>query len=333
MILLLTCGDDPSADLVAAHLTARRVPFARFDDADFPAQAKLSVSYNPTKGLTYKLTTSTSTIDLSDIQVAWDHRPGTPQPDPALSSMSRRFSSRESGEFIDDVWRSLDCTWFPAHKDVVLRAQHKASQLARAQAIGFEVPPTLITNNPAEFLAFRRRYSGPIISKVFHNSIQYPANDPAEPHAFTCMTNVVSNRDLGYISAIRHSPVIFQAYVPKQLELRVTVVGSQVLTAAIHSQRTHRTTHDWRRADLLHTRYAPFDLPREIESLCLRLVQDLGLHFGAIDLILTPDNRYVFLEINPSGQWRWVEKMSGLPISSAIADFLISANQPALTTA
>jgi hypothetical protein len=49
--------------------------------------------------------------------------------------------------------------------------------------------------------------------------------------------------------------------------------------------------------------------------------------------VLTPDGRYVVLEINPNGQYLWIEKATGLPISDAICDFLMapatSQNWPA----
>jgi len=332
MILLLSYPDDPMVELVARRLEARGARFFRFDEAQFPERARISARYSIGRGLTYELQVDGQSIDLGEIQTAWDHRPGPCEPSAALDPTARRFAARQSQQFLDDVWRTLECRWMPAHKDIVLRWQHKASQLALAQSLGFEIPHTLITNDPSELLEFHREQSGRIVSKVYHRNIQQPQMGEAqmgeaggagsEPCAYVCMTQIVSNRDLGYASSIRHAPVIFQSYVRKQIELRVTVVGQKVLTAAIHSQATHRTRHDWRHADLQHTRYTPYTLPAEIETRCLELVARMGLCFGTIDLVLTPEGRYVFLEINPSGQWRWVETMSGLPIADSIAELL-----------
>ena len=137
-------------------------------------------------------------------------------------------------------------------------------------------------------------------------------------------TEIVSRRDVGYTDSVRYVPVLFQAYVPKRVELRVTVVGQQVFAAEIHSQASHRTRHDWRRYDFFKTIYLPHELPREVERRCLQLVERLGLCYGAIDMILTPDNHYVFLEINPNGQYLWIENETGLAISDALCDLLIS---------
>lgn len=323
MILLLTCPNDPSADLVAERLRARGARFVRYDDAQFPAASRIVVRYSNERGLTHELRVGDETIDLGDISAAWDHRPGPPSVPADLPEATRRRAVEQCQQFLDDVWRTLDCRWMPAQKDVVLRAQYKASQLKIAQAVGFDIPQTLMTNDPAEFRTFHRNLDGRIISKVFHRGVLLPEDDPGETSAFQCMTQIVSNREVGYAASIRFCPVIFQEYVPKALELRVTVVGRRVLAVAIHSQATNRTRHDWRHADLAHTRYRPYALPAEVETRCLALVERLGLCFGAIDLVLTPDGRYVFLEINPSGQWRWVEHLSGVPIADSIAELLI----------
>src|SRR5262249_21476922 len=127
---------------------------------------------------------------------------------------------------------------------------------------------------------------------------------------------------VAYAAAIEYSPTIFQGYVPKRVELRITVVGERVFPAEIHSQQTQHTKHDWRRYDLDNTPHFPHDLPCEIRERCVSLVKRLDLCYGAIDMVLTPDGRYVFLEINPSGQYMWIEAQTGLPISAAIADLL-----------
>ena len=93
-------------------------------------------------------------------------------------------------------------------------------------------------------------------------------------------------RDVGYAASIEYCPVIFQAYVPKRFELRITVVGQQVFAAEIHSQQTHHTRHDWRRYDLSNTPHFPHALPEEVQQLCVRLVERLELCYGAIDMIL-----------------------------------------------
>jgi glutathione synthase/RimK-type ligase-like ATP-grasp enzyme len=136
-------------------------------------------------------------------------------------------------------------------------------------------------------------------------------------------THPVRRRDAAGYQALRHAPLILQEYVPKEVELRITVVGERVFAAEIRSQASRVTQHDWRHYDNERATYAPSALPADVEQRCVRLVQALGLCFGAIDLIVTPEGEYVFLEINPNGQWAWVESLTGLPIADAVAELLM----------
>jgi glutathione synthase/RimK-type ligase-like ATP-grasp enzyme len=136
------------------------------------------------------------------------------------------------------------------------------------------------------------------------------------------MTEPVRPRDLVHAEDLRLCPIITQAAIPKALELRATVVGDEVLTVAIHSQQTRHTRHDWRRFDHDRTPITRYALDPVSQQRCRDLVRQLGLAYGAIDLILTPDGRIVFLEINPNGQYLWLELLGGVPISDSVARWL-----------
>jgi glutathione synthase/RimK-type ligase-like ATP-grasp enzyme len=106
------------------------------------------------------------------------------------------------------------------------------------------------------------------------------------------------------------------------MEIRVTVVDERVFAAEIHSQVPRPTQHDWRRYDPFSTPVHPHPLPAAEAERCARLLRRLGLRYGAIDLVLTPEGQYVFLELNSNGQYLWVERRTRLPISEAIAELL-----------
>ena len=119
------------------------------------------------------------------------------------------------------------------------------------------------------------------------------------------------------MESLRACPSIWQEYISKHVEIRATVFGHTVLAAEIHSQQSETSRHDWRRYDLEHTPYLPHVLPAEMQAKCIKLLQTFGLFYGAIDLIRTADGTYVFLEVNPFGQWAWVQDLCGLPIAEA----------------
>ncbi len=320
MILILTQLLDPHADYVGQKLQERGADFVRLNPAQFPSQAAVSLSYSSTGHARYTLRMGEESIDLNCVEAVWYRRPEPPIPHEEITDkLSRQYVEEECKTFLNDAWNSLDCLWLPASPSVIRRAELKAFQLKIAGALGFELPPTLFTNSPQDFLDFYRQHNGHIVCKLAGTSFFHLAGT-----AFNRYTQVVSKRDVGYVRGVRYCPIIFQAYVPKRLELRITVVGREVFAAEIHSQQSNHTRHDWRRYDFYETPYLPHELPQDVGHRCLQLLERLGLSYGGIDMVLTPDGRYVFLEINPNGQYLWVEYMTGLPISDAICDLLMS---------
>ena len=318
MILVVTSPDDRTASVVVDKLRHRGADVRRFNPADFPSQASLSLSFDDAGRSFAALCADGERIDLRRLDAVWFRRPEAPVPhDEIRDPPMRRYLAEDCAQYVHDVWNSLHCLCVPAVPLVLARAELKASQLEVARTLGFEVPPTLVSNDPDEFLEFYRRHNGRIISKL--------CGPPFNRHFGEQLgryTEMVSPRDAGHAASIRFAPVIFQAYVQKRVELRITVVGRRVFAAEIHSQASRRTRTDWRRYDLANTPHRPHDLPRDVERRCVQLVERLGLCYGAIDMVLTPDGRYVFLEINPNGQFLWIEQMTDLPISDAIADLL-----------
>lgn len=89
--------------------------------------------------------------------------------------------------------------------------------------------------------------------------------------------------------------------------------------------KVRSTRYDWRKRGVaLLNAWQPYTLPAEIEQKLLKLMNHFNLHYGAIDVIVTPDDRYVFLEVNPVGEFFWLELCPGLPISRAIANLLLT---------
>jgi glutathione synthase/RimK-type ligase-like ATP-grasp enzyme len=324
MILILTDEImDDHTQCVSQKLRERRADVRVFNPGTFPARAQLSITYSPAGETCRRFHTEMGDIDLDDCRAVWFRRPDQPKADARITNpTARRMVELDSKQVLQNLYDSMECFWLPGAPAMLGRTQLKVAQLKLAGQLGFELPPTLISNSPADFLEFYRAHNGEIISKLAGLSFFDTFGTRLGRY-----TELVSPRDVAYAPGVRFCPMIFQAYVAKRLELRITVVGDQVFAAEIHSQQTNRTRHDWRRYDLEETPHLPHSLPEAISRLCVRLVRRMGLSYGAIDMILTPDGRYVFLEINPNGQYYWIEQMTGLPISDAVCDLLIAGDR------
>ena len=201
----------------------------------------------------------------------------------------------------------------------------KPFQLTEATRLGLTIPKTLITNEPTEMRAFYNECRGEMIYKTM-SALEYEYLDRV------IYTSPVTSDHLKVVDAVRATPCLFQEKIQKDFEVRVTVVGAQVFSAAIYSQEYPESRDDWRNDPRFRVRFEPYDLPTATRKSIVRLVSDLGLVFGAIDLIVTPSGDHIFLEINPTGQFGFVEERTGLPIFNAVADLLTYGSQSSAET-
>jgi len=124
------------------------------------------------------------------------------------------------------------------------------------------------------------------------------------------------------LSGLGLAPSIFQEIVEKEFDLRVTVIGRKVFACAIN-RRNGTEDLDYRTGitnDQLD--YQIHSLPEDVSTMCLQMLDFLGLQFGAFDFIFNKSGEYIFIELNPNGQWGWIEEATNLPMAKAMADLL-----------
>lgn len=319
VVLILTEETDEHTNIMVPRLVKRGVRPLRLHTADIPLTATLDIALSNDRWEGY-LECSSGKVCLDEIRSAWFRRPGNPDLSrSALPVEAQEFAQGETRAACRGLWRSLDCFWvsYPSRID---EAAYKVEQLQIAKQIGFTVPRTIVTNNPSALLAFYEECQGKIIYKtLWRPSVEY------QHVASAIYTTPLSPRHLDYADTVRLSACLFQEYVAKDFELRVTVIGRQVFAVAIHSQASAATRHDWRHYDFANTPHFIYDLPHDVSDLCRHLVLDhYGLAFGAIDMIVTPQGNYVFLELNPNGQWAWLELLTEIPLADTLADLLVA---------
>ena len=186
-----------------------------------------------------------------------------------------------------------------------------------AGSLGLLVPRTLVTNDPDEAATFCASVDGAVVAKTVGQAFIDPRD---RTHVYT---STVAREHLRHIGDVAHTPLLLQERVHKRLEIRVTVAGERVLAAEIDSQASPITREDWRR-DVFQAPHRIHRLPDAVAKRCHALTRHFDLRFAALDLILTPAGEYVFLEINPNGEWDWIEALTGLPIAAAVADLLVA---------
>jgi glutathione synthase/RimK-type ligase-like ATP-grasp enzyme len=140
-------------------------------------------------------------------------------------------------------------------------------------------------------------------------------------------TTLFERRPANELESVKDCPVIIQKFISKDYEIRATLIGNKIFAASIDTKTANEAAQiDWRHYDWANTPYYPIELPVDISRKIIKHANILGLVYGAYDLIKTPENEYYFLEVNAQGQWLWVEDLTGLKISEALADCLVTAN-------
>ena len=249
--------------------------------------------------------------NLFDARVIWWRRPNPISLHPELSpGENLSFTYGECHAALTGLWACLDAHWInDPIKDEI--ASRKAFQLKLASELSMRIPRTLITNNPDQARAFieQEGFSGTVY-KAFQ------ATEKAWRE-----TRLLKTEELEMIDAVRYAPVIFQEYIRADIDLRITVIGDDIFPTEIRSgEAQYRIDY---RMNLQSASVQPHILPDAVEKQLRRYMQALGLVYGAIDMRLTPEGEYVFLEINPAGQWQFMAERTGIPISDTMANYLL----------
>ena len=320
-VLIVTNKTDITADLVVLEFQRRGTKYARFNTEEFPQKVELAWELSQ-HGLSGYVRLPNIELALQDVKSVWYRRPSSPHiADSVRAPSLRDFAYRESQEALAGLWRTLTCFWMSS-PDAINSASYKPRQLQIAHALGFNVPRTLISNSPEAVKQFEL-VSKQIIAKPLFSGTLESAGESR-----VVFTTLLTTSDLIARETIRLAPSIFQEYIHKDIELRVTVVGSRVFAASINSQEINDATYDWRRASPGSLCFQTYKLPTTVSDKCERLVAKLGLAFATIDMVKTPAGDYVFLELNPNGQWGWLENPTGDPYTSTIANLLENSGIP-----
>ena len=329
-VLIVSNPQDEHTARVTEYLQRLDVTPILYYPENFGREMFFSLRQSSSGQENINISTTSGEINLNDVDSIWYRRP-------RLVSLEGEMLESEGIEFARDEWKSalesayalLHKPLWVSHPDKLREAARKPIQLRIAQKIGLDIPQTLITNNPNKAKEFYDSCNGKVIVKATGNGWIYSQDSD---DVYFVMTNRPSHDDIQANDEITVAPVTFQEEILKEYEIRVNVVGQQVLAVRIDSQNSEISKLDWRRYDVQNTPYSHYRLPSEIENKCLKLTQLLGLEFGAIDLIKEPNGKYVFLEINGNGQFLWAEELSGVKISEALAN-LLAGITPSLKSA
>jgi glutathione synthase/RimK-type ligase-like ATP-grasp enzyme len=307
-ILLLSHGQEPfCTDRVAGALSTRGFAPLRFDTDTFPSMLTLTGELGPDARPSVLL----GEREL-DVAAVWLWRLWAPTLDAGLDPAHREAAMRESMTTLRGLLDLLAHVPWIDPIDLNRCAENKTRQLRLANALGLTIPPTLITADPAAARRFFHAHDGRVVAKL------QAALAPSMAGGGGLPTRLLQADDLDALEGLRLCPMMFQRYVEKAYELRIAWVDGQAFVGALDGRKCGV---DWRYESTAS--WEPHVLPDAVHGRLARLMARLGLRQAAIDMIVEPTGDYVFLEVNPHGEWGMLERDLELPIGEAIATALI----------
>lgn len=315
VVLILTDQFDVHANVVITELRKEEIPYFRFD-LDVESLKKTNITF---KNQIWKITKNGCTITSEMISCVWCRRP----------FVELSLQERACAEVDFKIWRNewdktllglyntiKNVSWLnPLRK--AYKGENKYYQLDVARKIGLNLPETLISNEKERIKKFVRDHKCTLF-KLMSQEIYDVGNNEFKG----LYTNIISEDDVMNFGEVGENPIVLQEYIDKKYEVRYTVVDKQHLVCRIESQASDKAKCDWRRYDISNTPHYKMIPPDDIAQKVDRLLEELGLVYGALDFIVTPNDKWVFLEINCMGQWLWIEQLTGLPISKAIVKWI-----------
>ena len=306
-VLILTCEEDVTADMVVVHLNAAGVPVVRVDPADLTGGVALSGEYVHGRFRGH-LSAGGRLVSIGGLRSVWVRRPGTPA---GRAAQPSAWLTEEAAQALYGMLRGSDARWMN-HPDAARRARHKPWQLRLAQRCGLPVPATLITTFPLAAREFSERYPDLVVKPV-------SGAHPQDPPRAVPTSRVPPDTDF---SAVAFGPTLLQRRITKRADIRLTVVGDRMLAA-------RKATAPDADTDEVDVRFAapgapwrPTDVPSRIAPGVRTYLREAELAYGAFDFVEDADGTWWFLECNQSGQFGFVEVETGQPIARTIAAWL-----------
>jgi glutathione synthase/RimK-type ligase-like ATP-grasp enzyme len=312
-VLLLTSRQSVHANALLDVLEAAGERALRVNLDDFARVGRVCVRQEAAGGRgCLTMLDSGRSVTLDEIKSVFYHQPAPIGVHPDLVGReAAMIARREAQEAIFSLYGLMEGFWINDYF-ATRRARLKPVQHEAARRAGLRHPETLITNDPDEAISFAESH-GAVVVKVLG-----PPSYAIDGWPFLQFTErLTSHQVREQAHLVARCPTMLQAYVEKRFEVRATVVGDRVFAARIGSQEVEEARVDWRRADE-EVQLERYVLPPDIESRLVDVNRKLGMFYGAMDLIVTPDGEHVFLETNPGGAWLWLEQELEFPISAEL---------------
>ncbi len=320
VVIFTYSGDSPDmlAQMTAA-LAQRGAATLRFDSDLFPTATQATFRQDAA-GESVVWSSGEHSVTLGPTDALWYRRARTAARVPQTLEKQLRTACVDESETLLRGLMAVSPCFVLDLPELVKLCGHKPRQQRLAREVGMATPRTLMTNDPVQAADFVRSCAGGAVAKMLSAFAIYTEQQEEQ----VVFTTALNEDHLSKLAGLSLCPMVFQERIEKRVELRITVIGNRIFTAAVDSASTPGAEVDWRQKGVtLIKKWVPYSLPADIEASIHTYMQRIGMQYSAIDMIVEPSGRHVFLEANPAGEFFWLECHAPFfPLVDALADVL-----------
>jgi glutathione synthase/RimK-type ligase-like ATP-grasp enzyme len=309
-LLIVTHREDLAADFVIVRLRERGLAYYRLNSDELATSAIMFRAGCGT--LVRTLATADAAIDLERVRSVWYRRAIRPLASDRIDTSLRPFVAAELRHVCEGLIADPGIRWVNPLESSEL-AERKVFQLRIAERHGLLIPPTIISSDRAELSRFVTE-EGRVICKPISQGLV-----SSDEGLFAIHTHEIRSEELQPTSMMEVTPTLLQRLIPKGTDIRLTIIGEAIFPVEVITPAG--APIDWR-ATRQGLAYRSCNLPVQVEQACRSFMAALNIVFGAFDFVRTDDGQWFFLEVNPAGEWAWLEVELNLPMRDALIDLL-----------
>lgn len=328
MVLIISEHTDASTNWVIDWLAYYGVKFQRINRNDLLFSQENNITYFVGKNIDeFNIKVAGTDIDVNDITAVWFRRS-------VYKNLHKEIfhEIKDEGTLIE-VRRNFYYEYLNANKLVFSSLErgkkvlgnfrkfrlNKIEILQIAKRNGLDIPNSLITNKKEDLINFIK-CTGPVITKAISDVIDITIKTSEETSLFINYTEEITEDNIhGISSSFFYS--LFQEKLIKDIEIRVFYLAGRCYSMAIFSQLDNQTSTDFRKYS--NNRNVPYKLPADLESRINNFMVEIEFNTGSLDFVKTRDGRFVFLEVNTTGQYGMTSFPCNYYLDKKVAEYLI----------
>jgi glutathione synthase/RimK-type ligase-like ATP-grasp enzyme len=314
-VLVLSNSTDATAEYLCNRFARSGIPHRRFDTDAVLHSMRIRFSQQ-----LIELEWDGESLRPNQVRAVIYRRPQPFAPPIEGDVYQRQHVADEWAETFEGFLAHIPQEKWINHPTSNFTASHKIHQLGRAQEHGLTVPSWLVTTDTEVASEFLEQHGQQVIAKPLASGYI----ERVRPEDDTLIyTQLIDKSQIALLERITECPVLFQQRIDKRVDVRLVVVDDSMVAVTLEAKESDGQQRlDIRRDNMHDVKYAVIAIPDSITRGIRALMKEYRLRFASMDFAIDTQGDWVFFEINPNGQWAWLDLSEVSDIATLFIDAL-----------